>query len=594
MSAIRVRAGGKTSSATLKAPRSALVAALCVFAACALGLSMREQATPLALARGMAIGDALHNPHVQALLRGSRWNTVDVTAVDARLARVAFFSSGRIVAQVAVASDGSVRSSESFVHRSVPYGNWIAYEPAMLIGLALVFIMMAGVWPWRRVRNLDVGAALSLIAPVVLIQHRFLDASVLAALPGLLYLLGRCLWTAFWPGNEPASAPLLSLLTAGTRSAVVIRWMRIALLVLAAIYLMVSISAPSAVDVAYAAMEGATKLLHGILPYGHMPGDVVHGDTYPLLTYLAYVPAALIAPVRSVWDSADAALLLAALTALGLAFVLYRGSRAGDRAVPSSRSEESGLRAAIAWLAFPSVLVTVSTGTTDVVLGAMLAVAVLLWRRPAMACGVLAAAAWFKLAPVLLLPLRLASLRGRALLRALAAVLVVSLPLLGLLLLLGGQHALAAMISAVGYQFSRGSPQSVWSILGLRSLQPLSQAAVLALVAYGAIVLRRSPQLALDRPRMAALAAAILIALQLSADYWAFLYVSWVAPLIVLLLLRPAAAPGVAPPAVLDPIAAPAAILDPIAPRAGVLDPVAAPAAGLDPIAAPSLQPTAT
>ena len=36
---------------------------------------------------------------------------------------------------------------------------------------------------------------------------------------------------------------------------------------------------------------------------------------------------------------------------------------------------------------------------------------------------------------------------------------------------------------------------------------------------------------------MAALIAAILIGLQLSADYWAFLYAVWVAPLLVISLL---------------------------------------------------------
>ena len=34
---------------------------------------------------------------------------------------------------------------------------------------------------------------------------------------------------------------------------------------------------------------------------------------------------------------------------------------------------------------------------------------------------------------------------------------------------------------------------------------------------------------------MAALCAAILIGLQLSADYWAFLYLAWVMPLLALL-----------------------------------------------------------
>ena len=69
---------------------------------------------------------------------------------------------------------------------------------------------------------------------------------------------------------------------------------------------------------------------------------------------------------------------------------------------------------AIAVLAFPSLFVTASTGTTDVLVGAMLALALVLWRRPAASAGVLAIAAWFKLAPALLAPIWLASRRGRA------------------------------------------------------------------------------------------------------------------------------------------------------------------------------------
>ena len=73
----------------------------------------------------------------------------------------------------------------------------------------------------------------------------------------------------------------------------------------------------------------------------------------------------------------------------------------------------------------------------------------------------------------------------------------------------------------------------MWSALGIDGLQPLAQACVLGLIA--AAVGRSSgcePELAHDRTRMAALAAAILIGLQLSADYWAFLYLAWIMPLV--------------------------------------------------------------
>lgn len=58
-----------------------------------------------------------------------------------------------------------------------------------------------------------------------------------------------------------------------------------------------------------------------------MPGYVIHGDAYPVLSYVLYAP--------------------------------------------------------LAWLAFPPLLIIASTGTTDVALAAMLAFVLLMRRRPA-------------------------------------------------------------------------------------------------------------------------------------------------------------------------------------------------------------------
>jgi hypothetical protein len=204
------------------------------------------------------------------------------------------------------------------------------------------------------------------------------------------------------------------------------------------------------------------------------------------------------------------------------------------------------LRAALTWLAFPPLLAAVSTGTSDVVLAAMLVMAVALWRRPGLAAGLLAVGAWFKLVPLALLPVRLAPLRGRRLARALLAITVVCVPTVVLLVALGGLGGPAAMVRAMSYQLSRGSPQSLWSALGIQSLQPLGQAGALALIASAAVRLATRPEWEQETARMAALAGAILIALQLAANYWAFLYLIWVLPLVTMSLLG-TRAPAVAP-----------------------------------------------
>jgi hypothetical protein len=162
----------------------------------------------------------------------------------------------------------------------------------------------------------------------------------------------------------------------------------------------------------------------------------------------------------------------------------------------------------------------------------MLVIAVLLWRRPAASSAVLACAGCFKLAPFALVPIWLAPLRGKRLLAAAAAIAGVTAAMAGVLIGLGGANGVGAMIHAVGFQFQRGSFQSPWKALGLTSLQPVAQAGVLAVIAATAVRLRRAPALFRERHRVAALSAAVLLGLQLTADYWAFLYLVWIVPLI--------------------------------------------------------------
>ena len=526
---------------------SPLAAGLVVAVVAAVALMLTAHRPPAPVAPREAIHAALSTPRVEQILSGSHWDRAVAGPIDPQLEQVNFYVGPRIVAAVALARGRTPTQEIDYRQMTTPYGDWIAYEPAVLVLLCGLFVLMAGVAPWRRLRNLDVGAALSLVAAVVMFQHRYIETSVLAALPGMVYLMLRCVGRAFSPAVDTApSMPLLTAVTPGLDPARRVRWLRASMVVLALVYVMVSISSFDAVDVIYAVMEGATKLIHGVLPYGHMPPGIIHGDTYPILTYALYTPLALVAPVRDTWDSVDAGLAVAALASLAAAwgvFRLFAGAGARGRGGVSRpvELEEAGLRAALTLLVFPPLLITASTGTTDVVLAAMLVGAVLLWRRPTACSGMLAVAAWFKLAPFALLPACLAPLRGRRLARALAAIAVASLPSLALLIALGGPHGLGDMIHAVSYQFSRASLQSFPGALGVPGFQPLMEASVLGLIAAGAVKLRREPELAGDRARMAALSGAILIGLQVSANYWAFLYLVWVIPLAgVTLLAEPA------------------------------------------------------
>jgi hypothetical protein len=534
----------------LRSRRAPLASGILVALLAALALTVTHHAPRPAIPANRAVQIALRDARTRQALAGSHWTSARAESLDAQTERVAFFAGSQVVAEVALHRDATVVVGVNDRVLRVPYGDWLAYQPALLVGLCALFVLMTAVLPLRRLRNLDVAAALSMVVSVVLFQHRYLSMSLIEVAPGMLYLLARCARRALGPAAEPsaeppASTPLLTAITPGLDAARRVRWLRAALIVLGLSFAMVAVSSSGPVDVIYAVMEGATRLVHGMLPYGHMPPGIIHGDTYPILSYALYTPLALLSPVNTLWDSVDAGLGIAVLAAFVAAWAVFRvgagpgavgadarrGRGRGRGRGRTAEAEEAGLRAALAWLAFPPLLIAASTGTTDVVLAAMLAVAVLLWRRPAACNGVLAVAGWFKLAPFALLAVSLAPLRGRRLATSLMVIGAVSAIPLAILLALGGPSGPSEMAHAVAYQFSRGSLQSVWSALGIEGLQPLGQAGVLGLIAAAAVKLRQQPDLARDRARMAALTASILIGLQLAADYWAFLYLVWIVPL---------------------------------------------------------------
>jgi hypothetical protein len=364
-------------------------------------------------------------------------------------------------------------------------------------------------------------------------NHSLSAPMVLTSAPALAYLAGRCGWLALGPSapSRPAT-PMFEQLTAGWGLARQRRMLALLAVAVGLIVAMVALSSLHVVDVAYAVMEGATGLLHGVLPYGHIP-DVIHGDTYPIASYLLYVPMAWLSPVHNVWDNADLTLVVGVVAALVVAWALQRWT-----------GPIAGLRSAIAWLSFPALLVTVSTGTTDVVLGALVAGALLSWRRPTASTLLLVCGAWFKLVPIVLVPLRLATLRGRAMVRALLAVLAVSAPMIAVLLALGGSQGIAHMVKAMAFQQTRGSPYSLWAMIGAFPFQLVVQALVITLVVAATVRMRIDTELATDPRRVAALWTAVLLTLQLAANYWTFMYLSWIAPLLAVALVSGEGAPA--------------------------------------------------
>lgn len=509
----------------------ALVAFTVTLVVAATGLILAHSRTPLAVPQAAALHAVVNDPALRPMLAAGHWDRVDVTPIDGHDEQLSFYRGDRIVATVTVdrTRHGLLLDATDLTREPYAYGSNIANERRVLGGLALLFVLMAAVWPVWRVRNLDCLVAAGTALSVVLFNDWTLTRMVLFSYPAMFYLALRCVCQALAaPGSRLPATPLYDHLTRRWSTGQRVRLLRILAAALAVITVLVGFTSLHVLDVGYAVMEGATGLVHGILPYGHIP-DILHGDTYPIGSYLLYTPFAVLWPVHSAWDDASITLLIAIGSALGAAAAIWRLTRTGA-------SSTGGLRTAIAVLAFPPLLVTVSTGTTDVVLAGMLAGALVLWHRPAWGAAVLSGAAWFKASPVLLVPLLLAPQRGRALARGLLAVLGVSLLMLAALVAVGGAGAPGEMLRAIGFQLTRSSPHTLWALVGSVPLQQLAEAATLALVAGAAVRLRRDPALAADRTRVAALAAAVLLGLQLAASYWTYMYLVWALPFLVVAL----------------------------------------------------------
>jgi glycosyl transferase family 87 len=495
--------------------------------------------------RAAALHLILSDRSLRQMLTRDHWQRAVVTPMDGHYEEVGFYRGPRMVATITLGrtSHGFFTDATDLTREQYAYGSNIANDPRVLAGLGVVFVLMTAVWPLVRLRNLDALVTAATAMSVILFNHWTLGRMVLVSYPIMFYLGLRCAWQALAPpGVRLPATPLYEYLTRRWSPGSSVRVLRLMAAALALITLMVGVTSLHVLDVGYAVMEGATDLAHGVLPYGHIP-DILHGDTYPLGSYLLYLPFAALWPVHSAWDNADATLFLAAAAALLAAWGVWR--LAGRASSSTGR-----LRLAIAFLTFPPLLVTVSTGTTDVVLAGMLVALLVLWRRPAWASATLTAAAWFKAAPALLIPLLFSRLRGRDLARAMFALGAVSVAFGAVLVGLGGLGAPGRMLSAIGFQFERSSPHALWAFVGSVPLQQLAAALTLALVAGTAVKLRRDRALAADSTRVAALLGAVLLGVQIAASYWNYMYLVWTLPFLVLALFPPGvtwSAPAAAP-----------------------------------------------
>jgi hypothetical protein len=381
--------------------------------------------------------------------------------------------------------------------------------PWVWIGLCALFVLPFA-RPPLRLLHLDLAVLLAFSVSYAFFNDANLAVSVPSAYPLLAYLLVRMLVVATRPERAPR------LLVGPT-------FLLTAIAFLAAFHVALNVSNGNVIDVGYGSVIGAHKLAAGAPLYGAFPPDNPHGDTYGPVLYAAYVPFERLFPWSGTWDALPAAHAAAIAFDLITALLLFL---LGRRLVSTDR----GLLLAYLWLAFPFTLMVANSGANDALVPLLVVAALLAAARP-VARGALAAAAGLaKLAPLALAPLFVASRPGRA--RAAAGFAVVALVALAPFDIVTMWHRTA------GFQATRDSPFSIWHDLPA-ALQVLAQLAAVALAIVVAFVPRRR-----DVRTLAALAAAVLIALQLAVEHWFYLYLVWFAPLAWVALLTPGAGPA--------------------------------------------------
>jgi hypothetical protein len=358
--------------------------------------------------------------------------------------------------------------------------------------------------PWRML-HLDLAALSAFSISLAFFNHGDVDASVPLAYQPLLYLLGRLAWVARRPGSEPL------------RLHVPARWLAVAVIFLAGFRVGLNLVNSNVIDVGYASVIGGDRLLGGQPLYGHFPHDNQHGDTYGPAAYEAYVPFVAAFGFSGHWDdlpSAHGATVAFDLLCLLLVFLLGR----------RIRGPTLGLALAYAWVTYPFTLFALESNTNDPLVAALLLGAVLV-SAPAARGGLAALGALAKFAPLALAPvLAVGAVADRGRRAWLSYALgFAALGALACLPLLGVTSVSTFWRHSVQYQAERGSPFSVWGLYGgLDTAQTAVQAGAVAFVLVAAWWARRA-----DRAALAALCAAVLIALQLGATHWFYLYIPW-------------------------------------------------------------------
>ena len=557
---------------------AALALALCA----ALAASAAAQAPAPPIGEPQAIAAADRDPKV-AEQRAKHPGLRPTAALVDGSWQVDYFAGDEDVAQVLVdPNTGLVR--ESWTGYQVAWKMARGYEGsfghrlnAPYVWLPLCAIFLIGLVDWRRplrMANLDLLVLLSFGVSHFFFNRGEIGLSAPLVYPPLLYLLGRMLWIGFRGRGE------------GLRPVWPAAWLLIAALFLLGFRGGLNVADSGVIDVGYAGVVGADRVVDGEPIYGEgaFPEDVGSGDTYGPVNYFAYVPFEQALPWSGTWDELPAAHAAAIFFDLATfaALVLL-----GRRLRPGAEGRRLGAVLGFAWAAYPYAAFVLASNTNDSLVALLLTLTLLAISSPALRGATLALAGLTKFSPFILAPL-LATYRpdqgvgqssgrgegefanatsaggaanaesaprgpwstggftfavtGPVVLRFVVGLLVTAAVVMATTLFDPG---LATFWDrTIASQIDRDSPFSVWG--QEPSLEPLRIAVMAGVAALALLVAVRPRRKTVAQ--VAALGAALLIGTQLIAQHWFYLYLVWFLPLLLVAVgaLSPQPAPETA------------------------------------------------
>jgi hypothetical protein len=438
------------------------------------------------------------------------------------------------------------------------FGGKTLLKPYVWLGFCLVFLL--GLADLRRplsTRNLDLLALLGFSVSLAFFDRGEIFRSVPLVYPVLGYLLARGLWIGSGRGGRALSPLWPTWVLAAV--AVFLLGFRVGL----------NHQTPHGViDVGLAGVVGATRILDGEAPYGHMPDRVgaacgpadadgfirdhiqtngrceaaiERGDTYGPVSYEAYVPATAILGWSGKWDSLPAAHVTSiAFDLLAVVALVLVGLRFGGRRL--------AVLLAFAWAAYPFTAYTLNANTNDAIMPVFLLFGFWLATSSSLRGAAVALSGWVKFGALLVAPLwaTYPAVSLARLARFVAGFAAATLLAFAILLF---EPSLWEAVRTfwertIDYQAGRDSPFSIWGwgqyhasgIPDLGYLQPVVEVVAVGLALAVALVPRRKGPV-----QLAALTAAVLVAFQLTLTHWFYLYLPWVVPFVFLWLLLPRA-----------------------------------------------------